>query len=139
MLRSFGQQKAKHFPILDQFEKQCTSDSAHPTAAPNVITSLLDLIKFMLLEDSLLGQGCVSLHNNNYFFYTQAKVLMECGNDFNCRKPENLLVYFRPVPNSVNECFLDHSMCRVLKKFNLTLSKVLKYIECFLPSLTFDL
>ena len=93
----------------------------------------------MLLEDSRLGQGCISLHNNNYFFYIQAKVLMECGNDFNCRKPENLLVYFRHVLNSVNECFLDHSMCTVLKKFNLTLSKVVKYIECFLPSLTFDL
>ena len=139
MLRSFGQQEAKYFPILDYFEQKCTSDSVHRTAAPNVITSLLDLIKFMLLEDSRLGQGCISLHNNNYFFYIQAKVLMECGNDFNCRKPENLLVYFRHVLNSVNECFLDHSMCTVLKKFNLTLSKVVKYIECFLPSLTFDL
>ena len=43
MLQSFGQQKAKHFLILDYFEQKCTSDSVHRTAAPDVITSLLDL------------------------------------------------------------------------------------------------
>ena len=32
--------------------------------------------------------------------------------------PTDLSVYFRKVPNSVNVCFLDHSMCTVLKEFN---------------------
>ena len=32
--------------------------------------------------------------------------------------PTDLSVYFREVPNSVNVCFLDHSMCTVLKEFN---------------------
>ena len=93
----------------------------------------------MLLEDSRLGLGCISLHNNNYFLYIQEKVSMECRNDFDYRKPANLSAYFRQVPNSVNVCFLDHSMCTVLKKFNLTLLKVVKYIKYFLPSPTFDL
>ena len=52
---------------------------------------------------------------------------MECHNGFDCRKPANLSVYFRQVPNSV--WFLDHSMRTVLKKFNLTLLKVLKYTD----------
>ena len=72
----------------------------------------------MLLEDSRLGQECISPHNNNYFLYIQEKVSMECRNDFDCRKPANLLVYFRQVPNSVYVCFLGHSMCTVFKKFN---------------------
>ena len=93
----------------------------------------------MYLEDSRLGQGCISLHNNNYFLYIQEKISMEFRNDFDCQKPGNLSVYFRQLPSTVNVCFLDHSMCTVLKKFNLTLLKVVKYIECFLPSPTLDL
>ena len=87
----------------------------------------------MLLEDSRLGPGCISLHNINYLLYIQEKVSMECRNDFDCRKPASLSMYFRQVPNSVNVCFLDRSMCTVLNKFNLTLLKVVKHIECFLP------
>ena len=82
----------------------------------------------MLLEDSRLGQGCISLHNNNYFLYIQEKVSSKHRNDFDCRKPANLSVYFRQVPNSVDVCFLGHSVCTVLKKFNSTLLKVVKYI-----------
>ena len=93
----------------------------------------------MLLDDSRLGQGCISLHNNNYFLYIQEKVSMECRNDFDFRKPANLSVYFRQLPNIVNVCFLDYSICTVLKKFNLALLKVVKCMECFLPSPTFDL
>ena len=94
----------------------------------------------MLPEDSRLAQGCIFLHDNDYFFYIQEKVSMECRNDFDCRKPANLSLYFRQVPNSVNVCFLDHSMCTVLKKFNLTLMEVVKYTKRFLSSLpTFDL
>ena len=63
----------------------------------------------MLREDSRLGQGCISLHNNIYFLYIQEKVSMECRNDFDCQRPKNLSVYFRQVHNSVNVCLLDHS------------------------------
>ena len=45
---------------------------------------------------------------------------MECHNNFDCRKPADLSVYFRQVPNSVNVCFLGRNMCTVLKKFNTT-------------------
>ena len=47
----------------------------------------------MLLKDSRLGQGCISLHNN------------KCRNDFDCPQPVNLSMYFRQVTNSVNVCF----------------------------------
>ena len=90
----------------------------------------------MLLEDSQLWQGYISLHNNNYFLYIQEK---ECRNDFDCGKPANLSVYYLKVPNSVNVCFLDHSTCIVFKIFNLTPLKVVKWVECFIPSPTFDL
>ena len=42
MLQSFGQQKAKHFSILNYFEQKCISDSVLPTAA-SASTYLLDL------------------------------------------------------------------------------------------------
>ena len=42
---------------------------------------------------------------------------MECRDDFDCRKPTDLSVYFRQVPNSVNVCFLDNSTCIVLKNY----------------------
>ena len=42
---------------------------------------------------------------------------MECRDDFDCRKPTDLSVYFRQVPNSVNVCFLDNSTCTVLKNY----------------------
>ena len=38
MLQSFGYEKAKHFPIIDYFEQKCTSNSVHPTTAPDFFT-----------------------------------------------------------------------------------------------------
>ena len=90
----------------------------------------------MLLEDSRLGQGCISLHSNTTSSALRKKFRQ---NVVMILIVVNLLVYFRQVPNSVNVWFLDHSMCTVLKKFNLTLLKVAKYIECFLPSPTVNL
>ena len=54
-------------------------------------------------------------------------------------KTSNLSVCFRQMPNSVNVCFLDHGICIVFKTFDLTLLKVVKWVECFIPSPTFDL